>query len=233
MRRAFFAIATLPAVLAATPSTAEPLLWAFQAEQAEYRLGEGGADAFAWDVDAYIGTDELKARWISKGEYAFEEDVFEELENQLRLQTPVSDFWDVVAGVRFDTPEGPDRVYGVIGLHGLAPQWIEVDADLYISEDPRLGLDLEYEALITNRLILTPSVDVDLPLTDDPAIGLGGFAPTIEVGARLSYDLVDRALSPYIGAHYERAFGETAGLVRAEGGDPEAVYFVAGVKMLF
>ena len=209
------------------------MLWAFQAEQAEYRLGEGGADAFAWDADAYIGTDEMKGRWVSKGEYAFEEDVFEELENQLRLQAPVSDFWDVVAGVRVDTPEGPDRVYGVIGLHGLAPQWIEVDADLYISEDPRFGLDLEYEALITNRLILTPSVDVDLPLTDDPAIGLGGFGPTIEVGARLSYDLVDRTLSPYIGAHYERAFGETANRVRADGGDPEAAYFVAGVKMLF
>ena len=160
MRSAVLAFAALPAAFAATPSAAEPLLWAFHAEQAEYRLGEGGADAFAWDADAYVGTDELKARWISKGEYAFEEDVFEKLENQLRVQTPISDFWDVVAGVRFDTPEGTDRVYGVLGVHGLAPQWIEVDADLYIAEDPRFGLDLEYEALITNRVILAPSIEL-------------------------------------------------------------------------
>jgi copper resistance protein B len=223
----------LPAALAGAPAAAEPVLWAFQAEQAEYRLGEGGTDVLAWDTDAYVGRDQLKLRWISKGEYVLEADAFEKLENQLRLQTPVSDFWDVVAGVRVDTPDGPDRVYGVVGLHGLAPQWIEVDADLYISGDPRLGIDLEYEGLITNRLILTPSLDLDVPFTDDEEIGNAAFGPTLEVGARLSYDLVDRAFSPYIGVHYERAFGETADLIRAGGEDPGGVFFVAGAKLLF
>lgn len=232
-----------PALVAAGPGVALALLasqpqaqmvtWAFQAEQYEYRLGEGGADVFAWDTDAYVGTDELKVRWISKGEIALEEDLIEKLENQIRVQTPVSDFWDVVAGVRVDTPEGPDRVYGVVGVHGLAPQWIEVDADLYISEDPIIGFDAEYEGLITNRLILTPSIEVELPLTDDAGLDNGAFGPRLEVGARLSYDLVDRLLSPYVGVHYERAFGETADRVRASGEDPGGVFFVAGLKVLF
>lgn len=223
----------VPAVFAGAPATAEPILWAFQAEQFEYRVGEASNNVLAWDTDAYAGTDELKLRWISKGEYLLEVDAFEKLENQLRLQTPISDFWDVVAGVRVDTPEGPDRVYGVVGLHGLAQQWIEVDADLYISGNPRLGVDLEYEGLITNRLILTPSLELDVPLTDDPEVNSGAFAPTIEVGARLSYDLVDRAISPYIGVHYQRAFGESADLIRIDGDDPESVFFVAGAKILF
>ncbi len=50
---------------------------------------------------------------------------------------------------------------------------------------------------------------------------------------RLSYDLVDRALSPYIGVHYQRAFGESADLIRIDGDDPDGVFFVAGAKMLF
>jgi copper resistance protein B len=218
--------------LPAGTALAQPTVWAFEAEQFEYRLGEG-SDQLAWDTDFYIGTDELKVRWLSEGAYALEEDSFEELQNQLRLQTPVSDFWDVVAGVRVDTPEGPDRVYAVVGFHGLAPQWIEVDADLYISGDPIFEIDAEYEALLTNRLILTPSLELEVPLTDDQAIGSGAFAPKIEVGARLSYDVVDRLFSPYVGVHYERAFGESADLVRADGEDAGSLYFVAGAKILF
>ena len=228
-------VAVLGAAMAlpAGPGLAEPTVWAFEAEQVESRLGEAGNDVLAWDTDGYVGTDELKVRWLSKGEYLLEEDAFEKLENQLRIQTPVSDFWDVVAGVRVDTPEGADRVYGVLGLHGLAPQWIEVDADLFISDNPRIGIDLEYEGLITNRLILTPSLELDVPLTDDPPVNSGAFAPTIEVGARLSYDLVDRAVAPYVGVHYERAFGESADLVRIDGDDPDGVFFVVGTKLLF
>ena len=218
--------------LLAGPALAQPTVWAFEAEQFEYRLGEG-SDQVAWETDFYIGTDELKVRWISEGAYALEEDSFEELQNQLRIQTPVSDFWDVVGGVRVDTPEGPERVYAVVGVHGLAPQWIEVDADLYISDEPIFEIDAEYEGLITNRLIVTPSVEIELPLTDDEEIGNGAFGPTIEVGARLSYDVVDRLFSPYVGVHYERAFGESADLARADGEDAGALYFVAGAKILF
>ena len=219
--------------LLAGPALAEPIVWAFQAEQYEYRLGDGGEDLFAWDTDTYAGTDELKVRWISQGEIALEDNLIEELENQFRVQTPISDFWDVVGGVRLDTPEGPDRIYGVLGVHGLAPQWIEVDADLYISEDPIFAIDAEYEGLITNRLILTPSAEVEVPLTDDAALDNGAFGPRLEVGARLSYDLIGRAVSPYIGVQYERAFGETADRIRSAGEEPGGVFFVAGAKLLF
>jgi copper resistance protein B len=54
-----------------------------------------------------------------------------------------------------------------------------------------------------------------------------------EVGARLSYDLIDRTVSPYIGVHYERSFGKTAGFARDEGESVDAVFIVAGLKLLF
>lgn len=233
MNRFLIALAGgLTASLAAAPVLAEPLIWGFQAEQLEYRLGED-EDLLAWDFDAVAGTDELKFVWRSEAEYGLDDDAFETLENQARLQTPVSDFFDAVVGVRVDTPEGPDRVFGVLGLQGLAPQWIEVDASLFASDDPAFRFEAEYEALITNRLTLIPSVEVDLPFTDDRAVGLGAWGPTLELGTRLSYDLVDRLVSPYIGVHYERAFGDTADIARARGEDRDEVFFVVGSRILF
>lgn len=227
------AAALVAAALGADRAAAEPLLWGIQAEQFEYRIGEN-ARIGAWDFDAFIGRDELKFVLRSEAEYDFDHEEFETLENQARLQKPISDFFDVVGGVRLDTPdEGPSRVYGVLGAHGLAPQWFELDLDLFLSDRPQFRGEVEYEALITNRLILTPSIEIDVPLADDHAIGAGAFGPTLEAGARLSYDLVDRLIAPYVGVHYERRFGESARLAREEGEDVEQVFGVIGVRVMY
>lgn len=233
MRRAHIALATVAwTSLWSVPATAEPLIYGVQVEQAERRFDDG-SDVYAWDFDAVAGTDELKVVWRSEAEYLTEGNQFETLENQLRLQKPISTFFDAVVGVRVDTPRGEDRVYGVVGVKGLAPQWFELDADLYVGETSFVRVEAEYEGLITNQIILTPSVELDTPLGDDAALGVGAFGPNLEVGARLSYDLLDRAISPYIGVHYERLFGETADLAREEGEQQDNLYMAVGMKMLF
>ncbi len=224
--------ALAPAILLSSRVSAEPYFWGFQAEQLEYRT-DGDDDIFAWDFDAFYGKDELRFVWRSEAEYDIDEDAFETLENQARLQTPISEFFDGVVGARVDTPSGPDRAYGVLGVHGLAQQWFEIDADLFISDDPLFRFEAEYEGLITNRIILTPSVEVDVPFTDDEDIGAGAWGPKLELGARLSYDLIDRAFAPYIGVHYERLFGESGDLARDEGEDRDQVLFVVGARIMF
>ena len=233
MRNRLLMAGVIASVLLVTrPLAAEPVVWSIGAEQLEYRVGEG-SDIQAWDAGGFIGKDALRVVWRSEAEYVSDTHGFETLENEFRLQIPITTFFDAVAGVRFDTPDGPDRTHGVIGIHGLAPQWFEVDLDLYLSEHPSARLQVEYEALITNRWILVPSLEIDLPMIDDVEIGQGGFGPKIELGARLSYDLVDRSIAPYIGVHWERRFGETATLARAEGEQASSVYVVAGVRLLF
>jgi copper resistance protein B len=155
------------------------------------------------------------------------------METQLRLQKPISTFFDAVAGVRFDTPEGRNRVHGVLGVHGLAPQWFEVDADLFVSDKPSARFEVEYEALLTNYLILTPSIEVDVPFRDDNKAELGAWGPKMEIGARLSYDLLDRAIAPYVGVHYERVFGETLDIKEAEGEEGDALSLVVGLRLMF
>lgn len=211
------------------------IFYGLQFEQFEYRYGDEDEKSAVWDGDAFVGTDELKLRWQSNGERDLREDSFETLENRLVLQTPISDFFDAKAGVRLDTPTGPDRWYGTVGIAGLAPQWFEVDADLFVSEtgDGSARLDIEYEGLLTNHLILTPSLETDIAFSDDREIGIGQGVSKVELGLRLSYDLIDRAVSPYIGVTHERKLGKTADFARDEDEDRDATYVVIGMRLMY
>ncbi|BDW89357.1 copper resistance protein B [Thalassospira tepidiphila] len=209
--------------------------YGFQAEQLEYRISDESEKRLVWDADAFVGTDELKLRWQGEGERDLDADSYEKLENRFVLQTPISDFFDAKGGVRIDTPEGADRWYGTVGVVGLAPQWFEVDADLFVSEtgDGSARLDVEYEGLLTNRVTLTPSFEINVAFSEDREIEVGKGLSSAEFGLRLSYDLIDRAIVPYVGVAYERKFGDTADFAKHDGEDYEATYLVTGLRVMF
>ena len=139
MTRLPSAAATAVALCIAMPAAAEKPIWGIQVEQLEYRIGDQ-TDVAAWDFDALYGSDELKLVFRSEAEYTVQARGFETLENQIRLQTPISDFFDAVVGLRADTPKGPNRYSAVVGLHGLAQQWFEIDADVFLSDKPSVRL---------------------------------------------------------------------------------------------
>lgn len=235
---AFASIAVLASLSLANQAWAQEkaaTLYGAQLEEFEYRSGDEDEDLLAWNGDAFVGTDELKLRWLGEGEYDLDKADFETLENRLVLQIPVSSFFDVKGGVRLDAPKGADRWYGVLGLTGLAPQWFEIDADLFVSEtgDTSVRLDVEYELLLTNYLILTPSVEANVAFSADREIGVGSGFNDIEIGARLSYDVIDRTFSPYVGLVYERKFGQTADFAEDEGEDGEGWRLAVGAKIMF
>lgn len=208
--------------------------WAFQAEEFEYRYSDNDEELGTWNTEVYYGTDELKLRWLSKGEYNTDDNAFEHLENQLVLQTPISDFFDAKAGARVDTPTGPDRTYGVIGIAGLAPYWFEIDANVYVSDhgDASTELDAEYELLFTNHLMLTLGLDATIAFNEDREIGLGRGLASTELGARLSYDVIDRVFSPYIGVVHERKYGDTRDLAKTDNASTEDWFFVIGTRLM-
>jgi copper resistance protein B len=238
LMKSYAGAAALAVALSASPAAAQEtnlVYYGFQLEEFEHRRGDESEELLVWNGDAFVGTDELKLRWLGEGEYDTDARKFESMENRLVLQMPVSDFFDVKAGIRADTPKGKSRLYGVLGVRGLLKQWIEVDADLFVSDvgDASVRLDAEYELLLTNRLTLTPSADLDVAFFDDRKMGVGSGFSSAEVGLRLSYDIYDRLLSPYVGVVWERKFGNTADFVREEGEDVEAWFVAVGVKVLF
>ncbi len=235
---AALAVTTFTVAATARPAEAQEtdlVFYGVQLEEFEHRVGDESEKLLVWNGDAFVGTDELKLRWLGAGEYDANARKFEKLENRLVIQTPISDFFDVKAGIRADTPKGKSRMYGVLGLTGLAKQWIEIDTDLFVSDkgDASVRLDVEYELLLTNRLTLTPSVDMEVALSDDRKMGVGSGFSAAEAGLRLSYDILDRTLSPYVGVVWERKFGATADFAREEGEDIEAWFFAIGAKVLF
>ena len=220
--------------LVAGASSAQMAIYGVQVEQLEYRFGENNEEVLVWDFDFVYGTDELRFVFRSTAEMEAGTNDFEGLENQVRLQKPISTFFDAVLGLQASTPtNGPDRYNLVVGLKGLAPQWFEIDADLYLSEYSFGRFEVEYEALLTNKVVLTPSIEVTMPFTDDIASGQAAGGATIEIGARLSYDLVDRAISPYIGVNYEKSYGGTADLIETGGGQSDNLSFVIGTRLFF
>ena len=143
-------------------------------------------------------------------------------------------WWDLVAGVRQDFNPGPSRTWAAVGVQGLAPYWFEVEATFYIGESGRTHarFDVEYELLLTNRLVLQPLVEVDVYGKSDAERAIGAGLSTIETGLRVRYE-IRRELAPYIGVTWNRKFGQTAELAEAAGKDPGGARFVAGLRLWF
>ncbi|MPY70781.1 MAG: copper resistance protein B [Alphaproteobacteria bacterium] len=202
-------------------------------DRLEYRARNGN-DLLAWEGQGKIGTDYHKLALKSEGEYERRADRFEKAEVRLLYQRLISDFFDVQAGVRYDFEPDPSRVYGVVGLAGLAPQWFETDANLFVSDrgDVSARLEAEYDVLITQRLVLQPSAELNLGLSNDRPTGMGSGVRNVEFGLRLRYEIV-REFAPYIGVHWERKLGRTADIASEEGEDDSVVSLVAGVRVFF
>lgn len=209
--------------------------WGVSAEKLEYRYSDADEELAVIEGDAFYGTDELKFRWLFEGEWEEAHNAWETLENQFVAQVPVDDFWDAKAGIRVDTPEGKDRVYGVLGFTGLAPYWFEIDTNLYVSDegDASVDFEAEYELLITNFWIVSATFESLVAFSEDREIGVGKGLNSTEVGLRLSYDLFHRAFSPYIGVVHERKFSDTADLARDSGGSTEDWFAVVGARVMF
>lgn len=204
-----------------------------EADQLEHRFRDGN-DLVAWDVMARAGTDEHKLALKSEGEYERGANKFERAELQLVYQRMISDFFDAQVGVRHDFKPSPSRTYAVLGLSGLAPQWLETDANFFFSENgtPSFRIGAEHDLLITQRLIFQSSAEVNFQVAGDRAIRLGSGFSSIELGGRLRYEIA-REVAPYVGVNWERKFGRTAGFAKDAGEAIDSLSFVTGLRLSF
>lgn len=221
-------LAMAPAVFAHGED--DPLLVMGVMDQLESR-DPGGEGALAWDVYAWLGKDFDKL-WISaEGERS--SSATEHSEIELRYSRAVSTYWDIQVGVRHDF-EPASRDWLAVGFNGLAPYYFDVDASLYIGDGGRtaLRLEAEYEILLTQRLILSPEIEVEIYGKDDPAAGVGSGLTGIGAGLRLRYE-IRREIAPYIGLHWERSFGGTADLLQLAGRKSSDTELVIGLRAWF
>jgi copper resistance protein B len=200
-------------------------------DQLEWRNTAEG-NAAVWDVEGWYGGDYNKAWLRTEGER-----VGGRTQNarvDLLWDHTFARWWSVQAGGRQDFGAGPGRTWAAIGVQGLAPYWFSTEATFYVGEQGRTAarLKAEYELLLTQRLILQPEGEANLYGKADPARELGSGLADLEIGLRLRYE-VRREFAPYVGVVWARSFGGTADRVRASGGAPSDVQFVAGVRAWF
>lgn len=190
-------------------------------------------DGYAWEGDAWFGGDYDKLWFKSEGEGEFGGRL-ESAEVQALWSRAILPFFDFQVGVRHDFRPRPDRTHLAVGLLGLAPYWFEIDAAAFLSTqgDLTARFEAEYDQRITNRLFIQPRVEFDLAAQDVPELGVGSGLSSAEFGLRLRYQFVPE-FAPYIGVGYERRFGDTARLARAEGEDVGGWSLLLGLRAWF
>lgn len=197
-------------------------------DQFEWRRADQ-SDAGIWEIEGWYGGDYNKL-WIkTEGERVHSST--EDARVEVFWNRIISRWWSLQAGAREDFGEGPSRTWAAAGVQGLAPYWFNVEATLYLGEEDRTAarFKVEYDVLLTQRLILQPEVEANLYGKSDPDRQIGSGLSDLQVGLRLRYEF-RRELAPYVGISWIRRFGETADLVRASGGEPNDIGLVLGIR---
>ena len=209
----------------------DPLLGMLLIDQFEWRGGDGN-DPFVWEAHGWIGKDLNKVWFKTDGEVVGGET--ESAEIEALYSRAVAPYWDAQIGWRRDIRPEPNRDWLALGFLGLAPYMYEVDTALYIGQDSRVFVrfEAEYEFLFTQRLILTPNIELNLFSKDDPEVGIGSGLSDLELGLRLRYE-IRREFAPYIGINWEKVYGGTADFTREEGDDVSDFRVVAGIRAWF
>ncbi len=200
--------------------------------RAEYAAVRG-EDGYHWEGEAWFGGDINRAVLKTEGEGVIDGSV-ESAEVQALYSRAIGPYFDLQAGLRHDLTPNPSRSYAVLGLEGLAPYWFEIEAAAFLSDrgDVTARLEASYDQLITQRLIVEPSVELNLSAQNIPAMGVGSGLSGIETGLRLRYE-IRREFAPYVGVSYARKIGNTADFARASGGHVGETAFVIGIRTWF
>lgn len=201
-------------------------------DQLEYRA-VNGTDGYGLMGEVWTGGD--LNRFVLSGEGEGElRHAPERVELAAKWRRAIDPWFNVEVGVRHDFRPDPERSYALVGVEGLAPYWIEVEAQLFLSNkgDLHARLGASHDWRLTQRLILQPEFELDVAFQDVPALGIGGGLDALETGLRLRYEIAPE-FAPYVGVHWEQKFGGSARYARAAGERASAVSAVAGLRIWF
>lgn len=200
-------------------------------DQLEWQFvhGEPGS---RWDSRSWIGGDVHRIFVRTEGDAV--DGALDAAEAHLLYGRSISPWWDVVAGVRFDARPKPSHTWFAAGIQGMAPQFLDVQATMYLGTSGHVAarLEVEHDMLLTQRLVLQPLVELSLSGSDDPDRGIGAGLSTAEVGFRFRYEF-KREVAPYAGIVWHRKLFGTGDFARQRNGDPGGWHLVSGLRFWF
>ena len=141
----------------------------------------------------------------------------------------ISAFWDMQAGVSYDTQGEHAQTWAEISLMGLAPYYFETHLSLRLNSEGNVGLNLatEYELLLSQKLILSSSLEADFYTQEDSKMQISSGLSSLEAGLRLRYE-IKREIAPYIGITWEKSMGE-----ESQESPSDTTHLLLGIKFWF
>ena len=201
-------------------------------DQLEGRLnGQNGY--FRWDGQAWAGTDENKI-WLKTEGRHYGSGKTEDGDQELLYDTPISRYFDAQAGARYDLDSLPGRGWAAFGIEGLTPEFINLQATVYASDQGHYAARLiaSYDLFLTQFLVAQPEIEMNFYTKRDPARLVGAGLSDIDAGLRLRYE-ISRKFAPYIGVADYQQFGGTAVLARRSGEHARDLRLVIGIRTWF
>ena len=207
----------------------------------EYRpqMGNGGgASDYRWDMEGWYGGDYHRLWFKSEGQRdtAFKADY--DVDFQLLYGRFIQKYYDFQIGGRVETQSfrgrNVTRGLAVIGIEGLVPYSYQIEPSLFIDQNGAVSARLAAtkDLFMTQRLILQLRLETNAAIQRVEEFTTGSGLNNLEFGTRLRYEF-RRGFAPYVGISLDRSFGETATLVRREGGNPSQIRVALGLRMWF
>ncbi|MDR3446159.1 MULTISPECIES: copper resistance protein B [unclassified Dyella] len=202
----------------------------FTLDRLERSRSTSGDYATSWEAEGWYGN-AINRLWL-KTEGERDSSGTQDGRVEALWSHAFASFWDWQLGARHDFGQGPDRQWLAAGVEGLAPYWFETQATFYVGEEGRTALRLEtsYDMRFTQRLILTPQVELNFYGKDDPRRGISSGLSNVEAGMRLRYEF-SRKFAPYVGVNWTRRFGSFNDMPGVPEVHARETTWVAGVRI--
>lgn len=205
-------------------------------DQLEYQRVRN-VDALSWNVLGWYGQD-VNRVWVkSEGtQYPSTSAGGGEADLQVLYGRLISPFFDLQTGLRYEEHNEqnrtPARGFLVLGLQGLSPYSFDLEPTLFLSNRGKLVFRFSgtYDILLSQRLILQPRVDTEIAASGDKDFGAPRGVNEVGTSARLRYE-IRREFAPYLGVGYQQSYDLRRTRILNEGGSPNGLQLVFGVRM--
>ena len=192
-------------------------------------------NALRWDLLGWYGGDKRRFWFKSEGEQYSSSRIGGEVDVQALYGTLITPYFDLQTGVRFEEhfeENNVGRVFAVVGLQGLAPYRFDIEPSLFLSNKGKVSgrFTATYDMLQTQRLIVQPRFETEFAFQRDEVFGVDRGINDFEAGFRVRYE-IQREFAPYFRVSFRQSFGATKERVLREGGIPNQLQFVFGLRV--
>lgn len=193
-----------------------------------------GVDVLRWDASGWRGGDRQRFWFKSEGEQYSSAGAGGEADLQALYGKLISPYFDLQAGLRVETHferTNVTRGFAVLAFQGLTPYRFEIEPELFLSNKGKVSMRFKasHEWQLTQRLVLQPRVETEIAFQKDESFGVDRGVNDAEAGLRLRYE-IRREVAPYAGISFRQSFGAAKDRVLREGGIPNQLQFVFGLR---